>query len=159
MKTDSKILRFFVGVFTLFIIVFFYGVFRIFTGPHILGHPLWNLTKTLQSFWYFVGLSIICTAGISLIIWIPALLILGTVVVKMVTYKNIYKKSPNVAGLSEDADLPDVPSNEELAIIQYIISCRNIGEGDDIMIRSALKNAGWTADDIDGAFDKCAPGN
>lgn len=148
---SSKALTFFVGILGLAVIAIMYGFF---TG----GDGFGTLTGLLG----FMVLSIICTGGVALVIWIPVLLlagqILGIIILGIYHRINPSKKSPGHPPDETLEESPkDVPSRKEAAIIEYIASCRNTGRMDDAVIRSNLKRSGWRDADIDSAFKKCTP--
>lgn len=146
MKKESKIINFFVGLLSLIVIVFFYGVFTSFGGVGAVSGLLG-----------FAVISIICTTGVTLVIWLPGLWLLGTVVVKIFRLITGRKSQqlPTSAGVQSVGSTPS--SNNELAIIGYIVSSRNSGTMDDAVIRTNLKSGGWSDVDIDNAFKKSAP--
>jgi hypothetical protein len=149
MMKKIKLINFFLGIFVMVIIVFFYGLFTSFDG---LG--------AVSSFFGFAVISIICTAGVTLAIWIPALLLLGTIANKIFSFffnqrrHQLLEKSMDKT--VENATNINNFSNNEAAIIKYIIDSRQTNIMSDEVIRSNLKNSGWSDDEIGGAFNKCA---
>jgi len=149
MKKPSKIINFFVGLLTLVVVVFFYGVFTSLDGFGAVSGLLG-----------FAAISIICTAGITLVIWLPALWLLGTVVMKIfgLFFGRKSQQLPTNTSSQPIGNGSLTPSsNNELAIIGYIVSSRNSGVANDTVIRSNLKSGGWSDVDIDNAFKKCVP--
>ncbi|MDD4803848.1 MAG: hypothetical protein PHN69_01620 [Candidatus Pacebacteria bacterium] len=93
----------------------------------------------------FIIMSIICTGGVALAVWVPLFLGLG-ILFKFIlricfdkTYTN--NKPQNISS-----------SKEELAIIDYIVSSRNTGMMDDIIKLKLKETGGWSDEEIEGAF-------
>ena len=131
------------------VIAFFYGVFTSLDGFGAVGALL-----------AFAAISIICTAGIALVVWIPLLLLLGAAV-NGIFYLLFNLKSQQLHEDKTDQSTAkgklNPSSNNELAIIKYIVDCRNTGTIDDTTARANLKCVGWNEVDIDNAFKKCIP--
>ena len=88
-----------------------------------------------------------------------ALWLLGTVVMKifgLFSSKKSQQSPTNTDSHSVGNGSLTPSSNNELAIIGYIVSSRNSG-ANDAVIRSNLKSGGWSEVDIDNAFKKCVP--
>ena len=105
--------------------------------------PMMGLTQAFQ----IIALSIICTAGIGLIIWIPVWALIGWITLKLITM---------VSGKSEKSGTPPpLPnfSREEKAIINYLEIARRFGTSDE-KATADLKTAGWSDDAIDNARRK-----
>jgi len=150
--TLKRIASIFIGVPTLIIIVFFYGGFTSSGGFDGAG--------AVSGFLFFAAISIICTAGISLVIWLPLLWLLGETVLKIIGL--FFRKKPkqlseSITGQSVGKSLSTPSSNNELAIIGYIVSSRNTGTMTDVAIKLNLKSGGWNDKDIEEAFKKSAP--
>lgn len=150
-RKTSKLVNFFVGMLGLAVIVIVYGFF---TGGDGFG--------TLTGLFGFMAISIVCTGGVALVVWIPVLLlvgqILGIIILGIYRQINPTKKSTGYPAdeASEEATKA-ASSRKETAIVEYIASCRNTGRMDDAVIRSNLKQSGWKDADIDSAFKKCIP--
>ena len=99
--------------------------------------------------------SIICTAGLGLIIWFPLSWLTGFVVIYL--FNSIRRKSflpPKQDSLSGSIDgmvTAPIVSNDVLAIAQYIAKSRQRGASDS-QITNRLKWTGWTDRDIGLAF-------
>ena len=139
MKFSNKFKNFFVGVFTLIVGAFLFGIF---TGE-----------DGLQGLLMVAFFSIVCTYGVTLIIWIPAMVMLGSITSSLLRF--LFKiKTPPV----QENSLVKPLSNNELAIIGYIVSSRNSGTMDDNTIRLNLKKGGgWSDAEIDTAFSNSSP--
>lgn len=141
----TKIINFFIGIPTLIVIVFGYSLF---TTPD----PI----DAVSDFFQFFTISVICTAGISLIIWVPLLMLLGTTVVAISNLITGNKQTKLSTDIVSKTTMNPPSSNNELALIGYIVSSRN-SKMDDTTIRSNLKSGGWTNQDIDSAFKRSNP--
>lgn len=100
----------------------------------------------------FIIISIICTGGIALTVWVPVFLGLGILfkfILKICfdkTYANNKKDFIN-------NELENIrSSNEELAIIGYIVSSRGSGMMDDMIKLKLKENGGWSDEEIERAF-------
>jgi len=96
-------------------------------------------------------LSIVCTLGISLIIWIPLGFGVGWVVFKIAGWDKTSPKKPG-----EDAQQPkpqSLPSltRDQQALLNYIKKAKAKGLNDD-QISQNLTTNGWTTDSITAAF-------
>ncbi|MFA6295505.1 MAG: hypothetical protein WC666_03745 [Candidatus Paceibacterota bacterium] len=143
---DSKIINFLVGLFTLIVVVFFYGMSTPSGG-----------VRTVYGLLGFAAFSIFCTAGITAVVWLPGLWLLGTVVTKTLGLFFGKKTQPLSTGTNTQSVGSTPSSNSELAIIGYIVSSRNLGTINDTIIRANLKSGGWNDVDIDSAFKKSVP--
>ena len=157
----TKIIDFFVGILVTNLILAVYvllgGCYQICS---ICGSCscAQNPIEAMTGFLYFFIITCIATGGIALIVWIPALLLLGLVVRGI--FSTIFpslKIKPQELTQNTDLSAYGQLSNNELAIIKYIVDCRNAGIIDDTTIRSNLKCVGWKEIDINSAFQKCAP--
>lgn len=141
MKFPNKFISFGVGALTLIIVAELFGDF--------------------ESFMEFFMMSIVCTAGITLVIWIPTLVLLGMIVISIIRFifriKTPLKIEKNI-DQSVEKKITKPLSSSELSVIGYIVSCRNTGTIDDMTIRSNLKiSGGWSDKEIDNAFERCEP--
>ena len=115
----------------------------------------------IQGLMFFAMISIVCTYGVTLVIWIPAMVLLGTITTSVIRF--LFKiKTPqateSATSQSAGKSLSKPLSNNELAIIGYIVSSRNSGTMDDMTIRLNLRRSGgWSDAEIDTAFNSCAP--
>lgn len=89
-------------------------------------------------------LSIICTAGVSLVLWIPLSYGVGSLVVSI--YESV-SKSKKTNGEGPKSSL----TNDQKALTDYIHQSRSKGVNDD-NIFSMLKNNGWAENAIHEAF-------
>lgn len=83
----------------------------------------------------FFILSIICTLGISLVVWIPLAFFIGTLVCMLL---GIEKKGP--------------VSKEQQALRDYVSRAKNSGLSSE-EIKKALKDKGWSEDEITAVGD------
>lgn len=146
MKKIFGVLNFFVGASTLLVIGLVYS---------FLDH--WGFYDLAQIF----VLSIICTAGIALIVWIPGLCLLGYLVSKLVagitghTLGDIWGNlsgQNNAKNNTKNTEKITTYTANDLAIFSYITQCREQGFTDNV-IRFNLKNAGW----LDAEINKHLP--
>jgi hypothetical protein len=83
----------------------------------------------------FFILSIVCTLGISLVVWVPLAFFIGTLACKLF---GIEKKGP--------------VSKEQQALRDYVSRAKNSGLSSE-EIKKALKDKGWSEDEIAAAGD------
>ena len=91
-----------------------------------------------------IAASIICTAGVSLVIWIPLSYGVGSLIVSI--YESV-SKSKKTGGDGPKSSM----NNEQKALTGYIHQSRSKGVSDD-NIFSLLKNNGWAENAIHEAF-------
>lgn len=125
----SNLIKILVGFVTIFIIL------TLFTGPSAI---------------ILVAASIICTAGVGLVIWIPLSFVVGSVVIAI--FQSIHSASLQ-SGNAEKSTGPKlvVLTNEQKAIIDYIKLARVRGFKDDDTYTN-LKIKGWTEQVIRECF-------
>lgn len=93
--------------------------------------------------------SIICTAGLGLIFWIPAMFFVGAVITGIIRLiKFAIRGASPTASTTPTKDLP--PDTE--AITTYIRQCRSLGFSNTI-IAANLARAGWTDEKIGPALE------
>lgn len=85
----------------------------------------------------FFILSIVCTIGISLVVWIPLAFFIGTLVFML---PGIKEKNPI--------------SREQQALRDYVSRAKNSGLSSE-EIKKALKDKGWSEDEITAAENMC----
>jgi len=110
---------------------FLYGAIII-----ILGFVIFGGSDGLSN----LALSIICTGGVTLVVYIPVALALGYLVDLFIS-RVIFHDSPSVKKESTS-----VSSNNQ-ALNDYIASARNYQMGND-QIRENLKRSGWSDNEI-----------
>jgi len=120
----SKLTKTAIGFFTILLVV------SLFAGP----------TSAIQ----LAAFSIICTAGVSLVIWIPLSYGVGSLIVSI--YESV-SKSKKTGGDGPKSSM----NNEQKALTGYIHQSRSKGVSDD-NIFSLLKNNGWAENAIHEAF-------
>ena len=95
----------------------------------------------------FFIVSIVCTAGVSVVIWAPLALLTGKGIFKLLELLG-WDVFPAVTSV----DRPKI-SNEETSLVNYIEKARKHGFSDE-RIASFLRDQGWSADDITKAFSR-----
>lgn len=96
-------------------------------------------------------LSIVCTGGVGLALWVPLWLGVGKGSMKLFSMFFSHKSSDTTVLVSSDA--PSVkPTVHQLAVINYITQARTANLSDQ-SIHSNLYGAGWTPDDINFGFE------
>ncbi len=129
--------------------------YRFLVGSGVLYLALSISMGSLADAGVMIFASIICTAGVGLIIWLPCCWVTGFLVLYLIN--SIRRKSflPTsevvVSSTSLNAEPTAVMSNDILAIAQYITKSRNKGASDS-QISNRLKWTGWTEKDIEMAF-------
>src|SRR3989344_9015960 len=119
----SKLTKTAIGFFTILLVV------SLFAGP----------TSAIQ----LAAFSIICTAGVSLVIWIPLSYGIGSLAFSI--YESVTKSK-------KDGEEPKSSlTNDQKALTDYIHQSRSKGVNDD-NIFSMLKNNGWAENVIHDAF-------
>ncbi len=98
----------------------------------------------------FFFMSIICTLGISLIIWLPLAYILGAAVLWLLGMRITVDRVPGQKG-GERKEAPREPTREMQAIIKFIKQARDQGMASE-KITLFLRDQGWTEKDITEAF-------
>jgi hypothetical protein len=101
-------------------------------------------------------ISIICTLGISLTIWIPLWYFVGWLTIGLVRWlAKIIRGTPSRLNSQQPesarSDQPTLPKNR-LALVSFITKAREKGLTDEQIILQ-LKNNGWAEDEINWALD------
>ena len=96
-----------------------------------------------------MGASIICTLGISLVIWLPLWYGVGYIVMLLYGLLTRPRAEPD-AQQSGVADKPSL-TNDQRALVDYIRKAAAKGFSRE-KITENLRNNGWTGDNIDWAF-------
>ena len=91
--------------------------------------------------WGFLVISVICTFGVALLIWLPVFWVIGSIVISLF---NLFFNSD---GKKETKSL----DQKQMVFIQYIQRERAAGVSDQ-QISLAFKDVGWTDSDIQAAF-------
>ena len=100
----------------------------------------------------FLGVSIICTFGVTLLLWFPFAFFIGSLLFKL--YYFIVKR-PEPENIIVKNGQSQALTNNQLALFDYIRAARLNHLADDLIIKQ-LKASGWTEKDIDDAFRLCA---
>ena len=95
-------------------------------------------------------MSIICTAGISLVIWIPLAYLVGTIAFGIGSLFTSEEKTS--VSKVETKQVASALTNEQKAIVDYIKKAKAYKYSDD-EIAVALKNKGWSDSDVKNAFN------
>lgn len=90
--------------------------------------------------------SIICTLGISLLMWIPIWWLLGAIVLDCIDWAGSIGSTPNTQRLG-----PQPATRDEIALTGYIRRSRRAGVS-DAQITHRLREQGWTQAEITAAF-------
>ncbi len=124
-----------------------------------------GLAALLASLISFVVISIMCTGGIALVVWVPlaivivgAMIALGSVVLGLLVWcfrggSNERRKEENASESRESVPTPPVkePDREQIAIERYIDRAKFYGLSRE-QILSALRNGGWSDAEIQMAY-------
>ena len=95
----------------------------------------------------FILLSIVCTAGIALVVWIPLFGLICAVVLKVLNVIRSEKKETAM-----DFRAPAEPlTREQFGIERYIDRAKACGDSRE-HIESALRNGGWSDAEIQAAY-------
>jgi cell division protein FtsW (lipid II flippase) len=149
----KHVIRFIVGMVVLYILL---AIFMLDPGQALL----------------LIAISVICTAGISLIIWIPLAYVVGWGVLALITWITGWSIEPgssppakeepaqaepgNIAALSQQLDqqLKKEPAltNDQRAVAAYIRKALDKGLSRE-KIMAKLQDNGWGADSIKWGFD------
>jgi hypothetical protein len=101
-----------------------------------------------ENFVSLVLISIVCTLGISLVIWLPLIWLIGymslSIIYFIITQFN-QSSSPDGQGLLS------VNNNQIYAIVDYIKKAQAKGYSDS-QIETRLREKGWTQTEINQAF-------
>ncbi|MBT4850120.1 hypothetical protein HON36_04700 [Candidatus Parcubacteria bacterium] len=111
----------------------------------------------------FLAMSIICTAGISLVAYVPLSLLLGEIVFKIFKWdqkeEKKLKKIEEIIKKTQGDDKKDSPKtgnqNEILTLVEYIGKSETKGMSKE-RIMSDLKGTGWREEDIKQAMEIAA---
>ena len=111
----------------------------------LIGLGVYLLVSLFFNGWPFLLYSVICTFGISLVVWLPAFWLIGFICT------SIYKlfTSPEMTG-NENKATSNFNKNQ-IVSTNYIQKERAAGVSDQ-QISLAFKNVGWTDSDIQAAF-------
>ncbi|MEI7810621.1 MAG: hypothetical protein WCI41_03650 [bacterium] len=132
-------------------------VFMVFLGS--VGVPIFTVIGLA------LYIAVVCTGGIGLIVVVPALILIYRMIFEvfcfllgskrdLVELRSLMTKDL-ITGEVKNMSIND-SSNNELAIIGYIVNSRKIISDD--MIRINLKTGGgWNDLEIENAFSKCGP--
>lgn len=145
----------------------------------LIGAPVVTIVGYLfagDSFFTLVFVSVICTAGVALGIWIPLCYGVGSLVYRMIkksdgmpasmtppreeravaTALSGSQISPALSSSTVAPSQPATYTANQIAIIRYIQDGRQAGMA-DVMMRQELANVGWPNQDIEAAFGYFQP--
>ena len=97
-------------------------------------------------------LTVVCTLGIVLIIYIPVLYIIGLIMEKLFFALGANKLFITLTKIQPSATTTSELNSADQAVVNYITDARNAGMNDEI-IRNNLKESGWEKEIIDKAFN------
>jgi hypothetical protein len=146
-STYFTVNKFFVGLLTTLVLVFVLGA--IF-GGELVGNDAGFIASgvsTLNIFLSVAFASVVCTVGISLVVWIPIMCLVG-----QVSYFVLRIKEPVVLPdkkISKDDGVKDI--DNLLPLINYIVEARKNNMKDD-EIKINLRRGGWKDSDIEKAL-------
>lgn len=110
--------------------------------PLIYGLVISSLSDAFATVFIVFAASIVCTMGVSLVIWIPIFWLIGLLVLGiMYAVGLVFVRSPATPPVQRDL----------MAIIGYIQQSRRHGASDN-QITNRLREHGWTDTEIDQAF-------
>ena len=89
-----------------------------------------------------IVLSVVCTAGISLIIWIPLCWAIGWIILQILKLAGVFSPATNPVNTRIES--------HTMALINYIKQAKNHGLS-DTQIATRLRTQGWTNEDIETA--------
>lgn len=96
-------------------------------------------------------MSIVCTGGVGLALWIP--LWLGVGKGSIMVFARFFSHNSSDATVLVSSGTPSVkPAVSQLAVVNYITQARTANLSDQA-IHSNLYGAGWTPDDINFGFE------
>ncbi len=98
----------------------------------------------------FFFMSIICTVGISLIIWLPLAYVLGAAALWLLGMRITVDRGPGQKG-GERKKAPPEPSRDIQAIVKFIKQAREQNMPGE-KITAFLRDQGWGEKDITEAF-------
>ncbi len=120
------------------------GIYKVFIGLIAMFIVLWIWPGGLT----FFLVSVICTGGITLVVWLPLAYLVGSTLVRLYfNFRGVVEPDRIVGG--EGAH--QILNNDQLALVNFIKTSRVAQVTDDI-IRKQLKDNGWDEAMIDGAF-------
>jgi len=92
----------------------------------------------------FLFVSVVCTAGVALIVWLPAFWLVGFVILSLFDLFT-------AVSTSDERQEAKPLDKKQMVFIQYIQKERAAGVSDQ-QISLAFKQVGWTDSDIQAAF-------
>jgi len=96
----------------------------------------------------FLLISIICSGGMTLVIWLPLAYVVGLIVTSLF---NFAKGGHNPDKVVATNGQHHVLNNDQLALLNYIKQAKANNMSNEV-IASQLKNNGWAEVDINNAF-------
>lgn len=181
MKKYFKVIDFFIGLLSAFVISFFWGVVT-YSSNYYQHYTFFDAgSRGMQSLVGFMMISIICTAGITLFLWIPGLSLIGFIIRKIfelftgikpkptdpvaevVAQHSVFRPKEQALTVEEaeqvakqDVGSPAnntyLDSHNLAAVLGYISSAKATGVMSNEVIRTNLKGGGWSDEIIDNGF-------
>jgi hypothetical protein len=126
----------------------------------LLGLPITFITLALiagsiENAWLILSMSVVCTAGISLVIWIPLWWFVGWVIIKIfesLTGRTVGGEATGDAVYSTPTGQSVPVSSDQKSLIDYIEKASRNGLS-ETQITSRLKAQGWKDEEIQQAQD------
>lgn len=137
--------------FTLFLMMIMELVLFYFTNPNLVGQIV-----------QFFFLTVICTAGVTLVVWVPLILLAISIIIYInkIILSFIFKENwPQWSLVRLKKIRNEINKNSEnrqisIGVVEtYIINARSEGKTDDVIKHLLKFNGGWNDDDISSAFD------
>lgn len=105
-----------------------------------------SLVVGAEQFFSLVFLSVVCTFGIGLLLWLPLSYLVGWIFVKLLRFVPGWENA--LISLDKKKKQPTKDVNRTLApVVQYIINVQSAGMTKE-EIDQSLKEAGWSDDQI-----------
>lgn len=140
-RTASSFLRFIVGMLGTFLLASIFGTFQVLAqGEDFISSVSGGVSAVLGVFL----LSVICTAGVTLVVYIPLFYLVGTAILRLFGFAMLHhpKATKNIAGLDKDIQ----------ALVIYIRQARDAGMP-ATAIADTLRKNGWAEIVMDQAFN------
>lgn len=122
-------------------------ILKLLIGGPVLILVLSLIAGGLSNAFYLLFVSIICTAGVGLIFWIPLSYATGSIVLYLVSFLNSKGRKPPTE-TEKTASL----TNNEIALINYIKQAIQNGSSQS-QTTALLKASGWQDEAIEKAYN------
>ncbi|MBT7552884.1 hypothetical protein HN670_00265 [bacterium] len=108
-----------------------------------------DLLRNSADVTFFMVMSVVCTFGITLIVYVPVARLIGALFIRLL--KKIFKKEKNIE--------PIKPANKQIALIDYINLARKNKLADSDTKNNLKYQGGWQDKVIDDAFKQIDQNN